>query len=254
LKRLLLIALIALFATAWSLSFSRPASAANVVIYNSLPAALPGNGPSVGFQANHTDELGDVVQFAPGTSRHLTTVTVLLSSQECTNWMVHNYPTIPCATVPGTSFPEDIRVNLYTVNGTMANPSVGSLIATQTQTFNIPYRPSADATNCAGSDNWFSTTDGKCDTGLAFEETLDFTAQNVTLPDMVIWGIQYNTQTFGYAPIGIHGPYDSLNVIVKTYPGQIGTDDPDVGFIWIDGSCVPANGCNVANYTFCNAP
>jgi len=55
-----------------------PSVAMADVIYNSIPAPLPGNLPSLGYQATQTTEFGDRIQFA-GTARHLTTVTVTLS-------------------------------------------------------------------------------------------------------------------------------------------------------------------------------
>lgn len=39
-----------------------------VIIYNNVPSPLPGNVQSEAFQADHTSEFGDLIQFA-GTNR-----------------------------------------------------------------------------------------------------------------------------------------------------------------------------------------
>ena len=56
----------------------------------------------------------------------------------------------PCATTPGATFSVPITLNIFGVGPATSNgPStVGSLLATDTQTFNIPYRPSADPIDC----------------------------------------------------------------------------------------------------------
>jgi hypothetical protein len=51
-------------------------------IYDNLQNPLPGNDPSVGFEANQAKEFGDRIQFA-GTSRTLTTVVQGMSSWGC---------------------------------------------------------------------------------------------------------------------------------------------------------------------------
>ena len=54
-------------------------SAAPIVVYNAVPATLPPNIPSLGFQATQTAEFGDFVHLA-GTNRELRTVTVTMST------------------------------------------------------------------------------------------------------------------------------------------------------------------------------
>jgi len=60
----------------------------------------------------------------------------------------------------------------------------------------------------------------------------DLRSSNVDLPNQFIYGIAYNTMTWGYSPIGNPGPYNSLNVGVNgTPPVLLGTDlDPDAVF------------------------
>ena len=55
---------------------------------------------------------------------------------ESGNWFGGN-----CASTPGDTFQEPITLNIYNVG---AGNSVGSLITSETQTFDVPYRPSAN--------------------------------------------------------------------------------------------------------------
>jgi len=192
-------------------------------IYESIPNPLPGNVPSQAFEATSTSEFGDAITFSIGSARTLGSVTLTLSSWGCTsgNWFNDT-----CSTTPGATFSEPINFNIYQ-NG--SGDSVGSLIATKTQTFSIPYRPSDDDVRCPpsqdvdspGAGRWYSTTDHACYHGLATNVTFDFSSQNVTLPNSVTFGIAYNTSDYGYNPYGdntaCHSTtqgcgYDSLNV------------------------------------------
>ena len=64
---------------------SAPAGAANPTptpVYDSTVAPLPGNLPSVGFEATQTSEFGDQVSLG-GTARELNNVVVTMSSWAC---------------------------------------------------------------------------------------------------------------------------------------------------------------------------
>lgn len=201
-----------------------PAAAGGTVVYNNIPDPIPGNVPSVGFEATSTSEFGGQIELA-GTSRNDPTVTVLMSSWACESgaWFSHD-----CVTTPGATFTHPITLNVYTVN---ADNSPGSVVATVTQTFTMPYRPSADNANCVGDQagEWFDGT--SCFNGLAFPISFDLTG--VTLPDKVIVGVAYNTSHYGDQPIGTQAcnstpqgcPYDSLNVGTNPSP-SVGTALP----------------------------
>ena len=135
---------------------------------------------------------------------------------------------------------EPITVNVHNAN---ADNSMGSLIATDTQTFEIPYRPSADPTDCpnSGTTNGTQWFDGvKCDNGLATNVGWDLSSATLTLPSKVIVSLAYNTSDYGYQPYGdstpCHAtsagcPYDSLNVAV-TAPPSVGSDPtPDGAYL-----------------------
>jgi hypothetical protein len=163
-------------------------------IYNNIPNPLPGNLPSWGFEATGTSEFGDRIQFASG-GRALTTVIATMSSWGCQSG--HWY-TGDCVTTPGATFTHPVTLNIYNV-GTGNVP--GSLIGTITQTFAIPFRPSADTVHCTAG-KWFDAGSSTCFNGFASNITFDLTSTNLTLPNQVIFGIAYNTSHYGYSPIG----------------------------------------------------
>ena len=76
-------------------------------------------------------------------------------------------------------FSHPITFTIYENNG----GNLGNVVASRTQTFNIPFRPSAD-NDCSGG-RW-EASPGNCFNGLAERITFDFSSQNVTLPDSVI--------------------------------------------------------------------
>lgn len=196
------------------------AGAAPTTIYNSIPSPLPGNLPSWGFEADSVSEFGGQVAFV-GTARQDPTITVTMSSWGCESG--HWYSG-DCSTTPGATVPYPIALNIYSVN---PDNSPGPQIATLTQTFAIPYRPSADPL-CTGG-RWRDGS-GTCFNGFAF--TIAFTLPSGVLPDSAIVSVAYNTTHYGAAPIGQSAPcytssggciYDSLNVGL-TAPPSVGSD------------------------------
>ena len=153
-----------------------------------------------------------------------------------------------CVTTPGATFNEPITLNIY---GVGANNAVGGLLATDTQTFAIPYRPSASdpsvysAEGCtATSGKWYNASDNTCNNGLATNITFNLSAQGVVLPNNVIYGIAYNTSDYGATPYGdstaCYGTtsgcgYDSLNVGLNQDPTNVSVGtDPNPGTIYWD--------------------
>jgi hypothetical protein len=213
-----------------SLAVAWAAGAASAgVIYDSVPAPLPGNVASVGFEATSSSEFGDHVQFA-GASRSLQTVTVTMSSWGCE---AGHWNTSDCTTTPGATFSHPLTLNLYAVDD--SGNGAGALLATRTQTFEIPFRPSADA---ACTNGRWQDSNGNCFSGIAAPVTFDFSTSAVTLPDEVIWGIAYNTTHAGSAPIGEAAAcytspggcgYDSLNVGSQGAAPSVGTDPSPAG-------------------------
>lgn len=191
---------------------------AGVPIYDSTPAPLPPNIPSVGYQATQTAEFGDLIQFG-GTGRTLTQITLVMS-----DWAL--------ASTYGSSSPtwnHPITLTLYNVDNSGANPAPGTIIATQTNTYAIPWRPEADPTCPPPSTAW-KAPNGNCYNGYAFTITFDFTG--TTVPEQIIYGVAYNTNTWGYAPIGVSGPYESLNFGLAQVPPTTGSNPfPDTAYV-----------------------
>jgi len=217
------------------LTVAGTASAATVsTVYSNIPSTLPGNLPSFAFEARSASEFGGLVELGTG-ARTNPVVTVTMSSWGCQSggWSTDN-----CVTTPGAVFSEPITLNIYAVGPL---DSVGNLLASDTQTFKIPYRPSAAGSSvCSGTD-WYGSNARKwsdrtaCYDDLEHNISWDLGGQSVTLPDEVIVSVMYNTSDWGYQPIGDVAPchsrpggdvcgYDSLNVALVTTPPLVGID------------------------------
>lgn len=177
------------------------ATASASVVYNNSPKPLPGNLPSLGFQATSTSEFGGLVEFA-GTARKEPSVTVVMAS-----WACEFGSGATCATASGATFEQRITLNIYKYNEATKEPE-GAPIATTHQTFDIPYRPS-ESRKCA------ETGEGKGwgkECFLGKTHAITFHPTEVTLPAKAIVAVAYNTESYGAEPTGEEGPYDSLNV------------------------------------------
>src|ERR1700692_526201 len=122
------------------------------IVYDSIPSPLAPI-PSQGFECCSVSEFGDGVNLK-GTGT-LDTVSVVMDSWGCEtgNGGVSAPDPNACHTTPNSTFNVPITMNVYAIcpaaTCVPANSRVGALLATQTKTFAIPYRPSADA-RCTG--------------------------------------------------------------------------------------------------------
>jgi hypothetical protein len=226
------------------------ASAQTQIVYNSIPKPLPGNVSSEGPEAYAFSELGDGFTLQNATGGTLGQVTVVMSSWACQtgNWTASN-----CVTASGATFSQPITVNVYAESKQSGVETVGILLATVTQTFNIPYRPSSDPSKCpadyAGSSRWYNSKDKACYHGFAVPISVNFSGSHVLVPtnNRVIVTVAYNTTHYGPVPVRESAacytasggcPYDSLN---------ISTDSND-GVYQVIGAAVDPDGIFV-NYT-----
>ena len=193
------------------------------VVYNSvIPNGPPSNLPSVGAEAYAFNEFGNQINLG-GTARRLNSVTVTLSSWACVSgaWFSGD-----CFTPAGATFSQPITLNIYNAS-TDGGVTPGSLITSATQTFSVPYRPSASA-NCTGG-RWQQSPTKPCFNGLAGNVTFNFSG--VTLPNTVVYGIVYNTRDFGPNPTGVAGPSDSLNIALST-DADVSAGSSTSGTVW----------------------
>jgi len=189
------------------ISLLAAAASANTVIFSNLPAVLPVNTPSYGYEANGIDELGTRVVLGDG-SRVLDSVTIYLS-----DWA---HATDPDSVGVGDAYGyyHPVTLNLY---ATDASGTVGSLITFRTVDAYIPW------SNRSG--------------GVLVPVTFRFAGERVQVPDSLILTVAFNTEFHGADPIGKPGPYNSLNVATAAtggvaFPVTAGAyGDPDVGYV-----------------------
>jgi hypothetical protein len=227
-KRLAVIAGCALAALSVAVAVAVAGTRTSVIYDSTAKNGPPANLTSLGAEAYAFSSLGDKVTFAAG-PRKLNNVTVTLSSWACVQGTWFNGD---CVTPAGATFSLPLTLNIY--DGTGA-----TLLASSTQTFAVPYRPSASA-KC-GDGRWYSGGLKSCFNGLADDVTFGFS--NVTLPDTVVYELSYNTTHYGPNPIGEGAacfgtdagcPYDSLNIALNTGTSA-GTDDVS-GDVWQNGA------------------
>ncbi len=155
------------------------------------------------MRVGEVEEFGGQVEFA-GTDRTEPTVKVALSSYAC-----QSGTSTTCKSAMGAKFEWPVTLNVYEVG---PEDGVGSRIATDTQTFSIPYRPTAGkkCPETVEGEGW-----GKeCDLGKLSKVT--FKLKGVTLPSAAIIAVAFNTENYGVTPTGEAGPYNSLNVAVSS--------------------------------------
>lgn len=188
--------------------------------------------------AFNVDEVGDHIRFAEG-SRDLGKVTVGMSSfAQYSDWK---------DSYPGNGYEHPITLNLYKVDKSGENPAVGDLIASKTKTATVPWRPKSNQSpKCQEAGGGWGSL---CWGGRNFAVTFDMSGVEGTdnLPDEIIYGIAYNTESSGNSPIGEPGPYNELSVQTNTVEGEMGRGNEDTTYVAV----APDPGTNVeANYRF----
>lgn len=207
-----------------ALPVSATVAAPATVVYDATVTPLPPNMPSLGYQATQTAEFGDAVTLA-GTERALRSATITFST-----WAKHSeWPSYPDA---GWTWP--VTVNVYGVDNDGSTPAVGDLLGTTTSTVAVPWRPEDTDACPAGKWSPMGAEGTDCYSGKAFNAEFDLSALS-PVPDDVIVTVAFNTQSWGASPVGVAGPYNSLNVALRdtTSDGPVpaGTDtDPDAVF------------------------
>lgn len=195
-------------------------------VYNSIISPLPGGLASWGFAATGTTEFGNkVVLTRTGT---LANVVVTMDSWACQSGSWTGSPS-PCVSSRRATYPVPITLSLYKP---AATGGVGALIATRTQTFTIPFRPSTNCHQTIGGTTYGGfTSKGTCVFGLL--DNITFTLNGVTLTNAaVIYGVSFKTHST--TPTVTTTAVTSLNVALTTTPTDptVGTNtaEPSVGW------------------------
>ena len=250
------VSMLALLALAFVIGGAATANAQAVTVYNNIPNPTPLNVFSQGVQSYAFNELGDGFTLAAKSST-LGTVTVIMQSWACQHGMgIGGGPgSSACVTLPGATYAMPVTVNVYSVvtgtslEGVAGSSAPGKLLATATQTFNMPYRPSSDFVHCPASAavsggyyEWYDSTTQTCQNGIDFPIAFNLSRLQVELPSQIIVTISYNTSSYGPTPYGTSEPcystsggcfYDWLNIsggaLAAAYPGPVPA--PSVGSV-----------------------
>jgi hypothetical protein len=200
---------------AFSAAATASAGAAELIYSNTESTPPAPAVVSASFEAEGKSSFGGLVELG-GTARKNPGVVITMDSWACEtgNWFAYT-----CHTEPGKTFAQPITVS---INALGAGNTVGALLATNTKTYKIPYRPSANLSKCTGPANlgkWYAK--GKCWTSKAARILMPLRA--ATLPSQVIITVAFNTSDYGAVPQRPQPcnsteqgcPYDSLNVGVQ---------------------------------------
>lgn len=220
-------------------------------LYNSTISPLPSSQVSQPFSGPQVAEFGNEINLARS-SKRLGTVTVTMDSWACESGSWGNSD---CVTTPGTSYSVPITFTIY--NPGPVTGTAGTVIATKTQTFNIPFRPSASS-KCSNGE-WLDASD-TCHNGLATNITFDFSSPKVVLPGTIVYGISYTTDNNG-----VDGNVDSLNVALSssgtnvtagsdTFPGFVfvSAGQPNLVVCPLPDGSFPAAGDFQADFIWCS--
>ena len=137
-----------------------------------------------------------------------------------------------------------MRFKIYDESG-------ADVLANKLATLTVPYRPSASPQQCTGANagKWYNSKDRTCYNGFPHLATVNMADLGVTLPQNVIWTVQYRTTSGARDPIGPTTEecsrsfagcgYDTVNIGAFSYPNApyAGTDlNPDE--VFLDGFMV----------------
>ena len=205
-------------------------------VYDSTVSPSPADWWSEAFSQLNVGEgpaeIGDAVTLA-STSAPLSTVVVMLNNWACE--VGNGNPNGSCVTAtPGSTYPATLTLNIY-APGSLVTP-----IATDTQTFAIPFRPSADPGHCSTGNNWsgypndgsqwYDAATKTCNYGQITPVTFNFSSLDVTLPPNIVYGISSPGDTANSSD-----PVNYLNVVLSTEPTDVTVgSDTYPGNIYMD--------------------
>jgi hypothetical protein len=173
--------------------FVLPAARATM-LYNTIPSTQPAGLFSWPYEVEQTSEYGGLIDLTGDQPATLTSAIVGMADYA----LQSSWPGV------GTSlgFTIPLTLNLYDVN---PDQSIGFQFNSLTVSALIPWCPPTGYPD-----------------GLLLNVT--FNLAGIQAPAEFIYGVAFNTQDYGASPLGVDGPYDSLNFALSTTDPTVGTN------------------------------
>jgi hypothetical protein len=189
-------------------------SEAPVVFSNRIPDELPLSYTSLGFAANQTSALGNLVELA-GTQRVADHAEVIMVT-----WATAaKYP--EWAELDPSGYRHPVTASIYQLQTDVNGVTTVRTVEEASAHIQIPWRP---ATLPDGSPYPYN--------GYAFKALIPLSA-SITIPDSCIISIGFNTQNSGAAPLGVAGPYNELNLALSSLAATTGRDPEPNAVFWV---------------------
>lgn len=189
-------------------------------VYKTIPQTLDLSYEGLALNGTNVRALGDSINLG-GTNRILESVDVVLVSHT----QASSYATLPGHNPAGYRHP--VTAIVYNRDGNSL-----TVLAQRTEEILIPWRP---ATLSDGSAYPYS--------GFAFKARINFPpVLNAPLSGTIGVLIAYNTQSSGFNPIGVAGPYNGLNIALTPVVPTIGTDFNSGRILWNTNGLSEPNG------------
>jgi hypothetical protein len=190
------------------------ADEAPAVFSNRIPEVLPLSYNSVGFAANSTSALGNLVEL-DGSQRVADHVEVVMVT-----WATAaKYPAL--ASLDSSGYRHPLTASIYQLQTDPDGVTAMVKLDEATAQVQIPWRP---ATLPDGSVYPYN--------GYAFKALIPL-AGAVTVPGTCIIAIGFNTKSFAASPLGMAGPYEELNLALTSARPTIGRDPNANAVFWV---------------------
>jgi hypothetical protein len=190
--------------------------------FDSTIVPLPPGVLSLGFEDTNTAEFGDFIRF-DGTAHFIESVTVTFASGAIRS----DYPALGAY-----GFSHPLTLTIYAVDRSSGLPQRGAVLSTVTTPILVPWRPEPDLTAPMGPERYWRGADGNYYARRAFEVTFQLGPLAHALPDEVVFGVSFNTEHSGPAPLGTPGPYNALHLGLTDLAPAVGTDVESDTVFW----------------------
>jgi hypothetical protein len=190
------------------------AEEAPAVFSNRIPEVLPLSYNSVGFAANSTSALGNLVELS-GSQRVADSVEVIMVT-----WATAaEYSAL--SSIDASGYRHPVTATIYQLQASAGGASSLLLLDEATVQVQIPWRPATMPDGTAYPHN-----------GYAFKALIPLAA-SITVPDTCVIAIRFNTQKSGVTPLGVPGPYNKLNLAISSSLPSLGRDPNADAVFWI---------------------